>query len=82
VWTILTGLSIFAFIIFGSIDKLNPQFQNSLPFFIILGLKVDVILISCLEEPSTCACNPLINEKYIIANAKRYTLFSIKNSTM
>ena len=34
VWTIFTGLSIFAFIIFGSIDKLSPQFQNSLPLFI------------------------------------------------
>jgi len=42
-WTILTGLSIFAFIIFGSIDKLNPQFQNSLPFFII-GLLVLFLL--------------------------------------
>jgi hypothetical protein len=48
----------------------------------MLGLKFEVILISSLEETSTCACNPLINEKYIIANAKRYTLFSIKNSTM
>jgi hypothetical protein len=37
VWTIFTGLSIFAFIIFGSIDKLSPQFKDILPYF-ILGL--------------------------------------------
>jgi hypothetical protein len=51
IWTIFTGLSIFAIIIFGSIDKLNSQFKSSIPYFLI-GLLLLFILV--VNENRNC----------------------------